>query len=239
MPEAIEWRSARLRVARPFARHSPIRDRARRRLSRRHPAAIIMSECRLTGGPMFVTIRPSCSARTGSTEWPVKRLPDSRGGSAYMWSLLPGGKLLISTPGNHFELRRGRPECLRLPGDRHHPDLHDGFGFGRSWSKLSAALRCPSPRRPGIRRRLAAEDRQALEVFQLEGGGSISRGDCSAGSRRRALCLWSDRHAGGREATYGREAAVRLISCASKRSAAAAASPPSSSRSDPAARPRD
>ena len=46
----------------------------------------------------------------------VKRLPESRGGSAYMWSLLPGAQLTISTPGNHFELRRGRPEYLLLAG---------------------------------------------------------------------------------------------------------------------------
>jgi ferredoxin-NADP reductase len=28
----------------------------------------------------------------------VKSLPDSRGGSAYMWSLAPGAQLMISTP---------------------------------------------------------------------------------------------------------------------------------------------
>ena len=46
----------------------------------------------------------------------VKRLPESRGGSAYMWSLLPGAQLTISTPGNHFELHRGCPEYLLLAG---------------------------------------------------------------------------------------------------------------------------
>lgn len=46
----------------------------------------------------------------------VKLLGDTRGGSAYMWSLAPGAKLTVSTPGNHFELSRGRPEYLLLAG---------------------------------------------------------------------------------------------------------------------------
>jgi vanillate O-demethylase ferredoxin subunit len=33
-----------------------------------------------------------------------------------MWSLVPGARLTISTPGNHFELGRGRPEYLLLAG---------------------------------------------------------------------------------------------------------------------------
>ncbi len=46
----------------------------------------------------------------------VKLLPDTRGGSAYMWSLVAGAQLTISSPGNHFELGRGRPEYLLLAG---------------------------------------------------------------------------------------------------------------------------
>ena len=46
----------------------------------------------------------------------VKLLPDSRGGSKYMWSLAPGARLKISTPGNHFELGRNRPHYLLLAG---------------------------------------------------------------------------------------------------------------------------
>ncbi|MBQ0819033.1 oxidoreductase [Microvirga sp. HBU67558] len=46
----------------------------------------------------------------------VKLLGDSRGGSAYMWGLKPGAQLTISTPGNHFDLGRGRPEYLLLAG---------------------------------------------------------------------------------------------------------------------------
>jgi vanillate O-demethylase ferredoxin subunit len=46
----------------------------------------------------------------------VKLLKDTRGGSAYMWSLTPGAHITISAPGNHFELSRGQPEYLLLAG---------------------------------------------------------------------------------------------------------------------------
>jgi ferredoxin-NADP reductase len=46
----------------------------------------------------------------------VKRLKDSRGGSAFMWRLEPGARLSISAPSNHFELGLGRAEYLLLAG---------------------------------------------------------------------------------------------------------------------------
>jgi len=46
----------------------------------------------------------------------VKLLPDTRGGSAYMWSLTPGARVRISEPANHFGLGHGRPEYLLLAG---------------------------------------------------------------------------------------------------------------------------
>jgi ferredoxin-NADP reductase len=46
----------------------------------------------------------------------VKKLANSRGGSAYMWTLAPGARLTVSKPRNHFELGHGRPEYLLLAG---------------------------------------------------------------------------------------------------------------------------
>jgi ferredoxin-NADP reductase len=46
----------------------------------------------------------------------VKLLKDTRGGSAYMWSLSPGARLGVSAPGNHFELTLGREDYLLLAG---------------------------------------------------------------------------------------------------------------------------
>ena len=46
----------------------------------------------------------------------VKRLAESRGGSAHMWSLAPGAPILVSGPHNHFPLSRGRPSYMLLAG---------------------------------------------------------------------------------------------------------------------------
>jgi vanillate O-demethylase ferredoxin subunit len=46
----------------------------------------------------------------------VKRLAESRGGSAYMHGLAPGARLNISGPGNHFALHPGRPDYLLVGG---------------------------------------------------------------------------------------------------------------------------
>jgi len=46
----------------------------------------------------------------------VKRLPESRGGSAYMHRLEVGARLDIAGPHNHFALGAGRPEYLLIAG---------------------------------------------------------------------------------------------------------------------------
>ncbi|WP_431857558.1 PDR/VanB family oxidoreductase [Azospirillum sp.] len=46
----------------------------------------------------------------------VKRMPQSRGGSAYMWGLAPGDRLRVTRPRNRFPLAHGRPEYLLVAG---------------------------------------------------------------------------------------------------------------------------
>lgn len=46
----------------------------------------------------------------------VKRTPDSRGGSAYMWSLREDAQLTISSPRSHFAIDYGRPDYLVIAG---------------------------------------------------------------------------------------------------------------------------
>ena len=46
----------------------------------------------------------------------VKRLPQSRGGSQYMWRLKEGSKIRISQPTNHFELGFGAQNYLLIAG---------------------------------------------------------------------------------------------------------------------------
>lgn len=46
----------------------------------------------------------------------VKLSPESRGGSAYMWSLKEGAQLTVSSPRSHFDIDFGRPDYLVIAG---------------------------------------------------------------------------------------------------------------------------
>jgi ferredoxin-NADP reductase len=46
----------------------------------------------------------------------VKRMPDSRGGSNYMWSMKSGALLQVAPPKNHFALSHGCPDYLLIAG---------------------------------------------------------------------------------------------------------------------------
>ena len=46
----------------------------------------------------------------------VKRQPESRGGSAYMWSLTPGARLTVSEPQTQFEIDWNRPAYCLVAG---------------------------------------------------------------------------------------------------------------------------
>ena len=46
----------------------------------------------------------------------VRRAPDSRGGSRYMWSLKPGARIEVSTPASLFEIDWTRNSCCLVAG---------------------------------------------------------------------------------------------------------------------------
>ena len=56
------------------------------------------------------------SAGDGAYRIAVKRLPESRGGSAYLHGLRPGARLTVSAPRNHFPLGREAPDYLLVAG---------------------------------------------------------------------------------------------------------------------------
>ena len=117
MPEAIEWRDGMVRATRDLT------------------PAIRLIEIEPSGGfvaaspgshiNVSVMIRGRPDVRSYSIVGPcadrvyriaVKRLQNTRGGSAYMWTLRPGARIALSAPGNHFHLALGRPEYLLLAG---------------------------------------------------------------------------------------------------------------------------
>ncbi|WP_207456434.1 PDR/VanB family oxidoreductase [Azospirillum sp. SYSU D00513] len=117
MRSDIEWSGARLRSITDIA--------AGIRLFEIEPSARFVAPA--PGSHLKVTVyvdgRPDVRSYSivgpcadGLYRIAVKRLPDSRGGSLYMWSLEPGANLTISQPANHFELTYGRPDYLLIAG---------------------------------------------------------------------------------------------------------------------------
>ena len=117
MAEQIEWRSAQLRSI-----HDVTPDI---RLFEIVPAGDYVAPTPGSHFNFVVDINGRPDIRSYSAVGPcvdgvyriaVKRLANTRGGSAFMWRLRPGAQLTVSTPGNHFELSRGREEYLLLAG---------------------------------------------------------------------------------------------------------------------------
>ena len=117
MGEQIDWRSARLRSTRdltPDIRLFEIEPSGDFVVPT--PGSHINIVVQIKGRPDVRCYSAVGPCTDGVYRIAVKLLGDTRGGSAYMWSLAPGAQLTISTPGNHFELSRGRPEYLLLAG---------------------------------------------------------------------------------------------------------------------------
>ncbi len=117
MAERIEWRSGRLRNTRDLTPDI--------RLFEIEPSGTFVAPNAGSHINVAVQIGERPDVRSYSIVGPctdgvyriaVKLLKDTRGGSAYMWSLAPGALLSISGPANHFDLSRGRGEYLLLAG---------------------------------------------------------------------------------------------------------------------------
>jgi ferredoxin-NADP reductase len=117
VPEQIDWRTAQLRSVQDLTPDI--------RLFELVPAGKFVAPTPGSHFNIVVQVNGRPDVRCYSAVGPcmdgvyriaVKLLGDSRGGSAYMWSLQPGVQLTVSTPGNHFELSRGRAEYLLLAG---------------------------------------------------------------------------------------------------------------------------
>jgi len=117
MAEQIEWRSARLRALRnlsPDIRLFEIEPSGE--FVAPTPGSHINVAVRIGERPDIRSYSIVGPCTDGIYRIAVKLLGDSRGGSAYMWSLARGANLTISTPANHFYLSRGRSEYLLLAG---------------------------------------------------------------------------------------------------------------------------
>jgi len=100
----------------------------------------------------------------------VKRLPESRGGSAYMHSLREGARLRVAGPFNHFALRLGAPDYLLVAG---------GIGItailshARALARAGAAFRVVYGARDRASLALASNLGESCETFVADEGRRI------------------------------------------------------------------
>jgi ferredoxin-NADP reductase len=94
----------------------------------------------------------------------VKRLPDSRGGSAWIHTLAAGDEVEISQPRSHFELVHGRPEYLLIAG---------GIGITPLVGMAQALRRAGAEVRLVHAARTAAQHVFAGELSALLGDGFV------------------------------------------------------------------
>lgn len=70
----------------------------------------------IDGRPVIRSYSIVGACRDGLYRIAVKRVPQSRGGSRYMWTLQPGANLELSQPANHFDLGYEAPEHVLIAG---------------------------------------------------------------------------------------------------------------------------
>ncbi|AMB47071.1 PDR/VanB family oxidoreductase [Methylobacterium sp. AMS5] len=111
-----EWQGARLREIRDLTPDIRLFTIEPERFERPSPGSNIAIGVRIGERPDTRRYSLVGLAADGLYRIAVKRLPDSRGGSAYLHGLAPGARLTISAPANHFPLNRGRPDYLLVAG---------------------------------------------------------------------------------------------------------------------------
>ena len=200
MAEVIEWRDGVVRATRDLT--SAIR------LIEIEPSGGFVAASPGSHINVSVMVRGRPDVRSYSVVGPcadgvyriaVKLLASTRGGSAYMWSLRPGGRIGLSAPANHFNLALGRPEYLLLAGGigvtpifTHALALAEANAS--AWVKIGVT---PMPGRPRPRRRARRAARRPSRIVSERGGkaGRHRRRDCAPRWPRRILCLRPDRDA--------------------------------------------
>ncbi len=104
----------------------------------------------------------------------VKRLKDSRGGSAYMWTLPPGARLPVSAPANHFELSLGRPEYLLLAGGIGvTPMFTHALALARAGARFRMLYACRRRRDAALAAELAQDIGDRLQLIVGEDGARV------------------------------------------------------------------
>ena len=117
MIDISDWRSARLRSTRDLSSNIRLFEiEPEGQFIQPSPGSHINITVQAGGRPDTRSYSIVGPCGDGVYRIAVKRLPKSRGGCAYMWSLAPGARLAISAPGNHFPLSLRRRDYLLIAG---------------------------------------------------------------------------------------------------------------------------
>jgi ferredoxin-NADP reductase len=170
MPDLIEWRDGVVRATRDLTHDIRMLEIA--------PSGEFAVPAPGSHINISVLIRERPDVRSYSIVGPctdgvyriaVKLLRETRGGSAYMWSLAHGSRVRISAPANHFELGLGRPEYLLLAGGIGiTPIFTHALALAHANSRFRVVYACRSRRDLALAEELRERIGERLQTFCAE-----------------------------------------------------------------------
>jgi ferredoxin-NADP reductase len=175
MAEVIEWRDGRVRATRDLTPAI--------RLIEIEPSGAFVAPS--PGGHINVSVmirgRPDVRSYSivgpcadGAYRIAVKLLANTRGGSAYMWSLAPGARIALSAPANHFNLMLGRPEYLMLAGGIGvTPIFTHALALAEAGARFRLLYACRSRSDLALAKELAERLGDRLELFVSKEGRRV------------------------------------------------------------------
>jgi ferredoxin-NADP reductase len=170
MPDPIEWRDGVVRATRDLTHDIRMIEIA--------PSGAFAAPAPGSHIDVAVLVRERPDVRSysivglcadGVYRIAVKLLKQTRGGSAYMWSLTPGARVRVSGPANHFELGLGRPDYLLLAGGIGiTPIFTHALALARTNARFRVAYACRSRRDLALAEELREELGDRLQTFPAE-----------------------------------------------------------------------
>lgn len=175
MAEVIEWRDGMVRATRdltPAIRLIEIEPSGE--FVAPSPGSHINVSVMIRGRPDIRSYSIVGPCVDGAYRIAVKLLANTRGGSAYMWSLTPGARIALSAPANHFNLMLGRPEYLMLAGGIGvTPIFTHALALAEAGARFRLLYACRSRGDLALAKELAERLGDRLELFLSDEGRRI------------------------------------------------------------------
>ena len=183
MAEVIEWRDGVVRATRdltPAIRLIEIEPKGE--FVAASPGSHINVSVMIRGRPDIRSYSIVGPCADGVYRIAVKLLENTRGGSAYMWSLRHGARVALSAPANHFNLALGRSEYLLMAGGIGvTPIFTHALALAEANARFRLIYACRSRADLALAEELAGRLGDRLELFLSDEGKRI---DIAAELRR-------------------------------------------------------